>query len=110
MASDDDLENHDQAKRHAKGIVARMRTAPRYLSIPVGVGFIIGGTVLAPLPVFGVWMVPLGLAILAPHWSGADRLSRRLYWQKLKFLRWAIRNGFLRIKQVERQKNEDGRR
>ncbi len=97
--------NDDPNDSRKKGIMARMRAAPRYVSIPVGVGFILGGTVLAPLPVFGVWMVPLGLAILAPHSPGAHRLSRRLYWQKLKFLRWAIRHGFVRIKRIEREKD-----
>ena len=81
-----------------EGAVARMRGAPRYLAIPAGVGLVLGGTILAPLPIFGVWMVPLGLAILAPHWSGAERLSRWLRWQSLKALRWAIRHGFVRVK------------
>ena len=80
------------------GLIARMRGAPRYVSIPVGVGLILGGTILAPLPVFGVWMFPLGLAILAPHSPGAHRLSRRFHWWSLKFLRWSIRNGFVRVK------------
>jgi hypothetical protein len=80
------------------GLIARMRGAPRYVSIPVGVGLILGGTILAPLPVFGLWMFPLGLAILAPHSPGAHRLSRRFHWWSLKFLRWSIRNGFVRVK------------
>ncbi|HEY8126427.1 MAG TPA: hypothetical protein VIF88_13530 [Methylocystis sp.] len=75
-----------------------MRGAPRYVSIPMGVGLILGGTILAPLPVFGVWMFPLGLAILAPHSRRANRLSRRFHWWSLKFLRWSIRNGFVRVK------------
>jgi hypothetical protein len=78
--------------------VGRMRGAPRYLAIPAGVGLMLGGTILAPLPVFGIWMVPLGLAILAPHWRGAERLSRRLNWWSLKALRWSIRHGFVRVK------------
>jgi hypothetical protein len=88
----------DDVRRRLSGVVARMRGAPRYLAVPVGVGFVLGGTILAPLPVFGVWMVPLGLAILAPHWPGAERLSRSLHWQHLKFLRWSIRHGFVRVK------------
>lgn len=81
-----------------EGAVTRMRGAPRYLAVPTGVGLLLGGTILAPLPVFGVWMVPLGLAILAPHWRGAGRLSRRLHWWSLKALRWSIRYGFVRVK------------
>ncbi|WP_442753549.1 hypothetical protein ACNHKD_11100 [Methylocystis sp. JAN1] len=87
-------------------IVERMRGAPPYVAVPTGLGFVLGGTVLAPLPVFGVWMVPLGLAILAPHWPGAERLSRRLHWQRLKFLRWSIRHGFVRVKRAERKGDE----
>jgi hypothetical protein len=97
MASKEDPE---RARR--RGLVARMRAAPRYLSIPLGVGLVLGGTILSPLPVFGVWMVPVGLAILAPHSPGADRWSRRFYWQKLRALRWAIRNGFVRVKRTSR--------
>ncbi len=100
MARNDETDDSRKA-----GMIARMRAAPRYVSIPVGVGFILGGTILAPLPVFGVWMVPLGLAILAPHSPGAHRLSRRLYWQKLKIVRWAIRHGFLRVKRIEGKKD-----
>ena len=81
-----------------------MRRAPRYVSIPVGVGLILGGTILAPLPVFGVWMFPLGLAILAPHSPGAHRLSRRFHWWSLKVLRWSIRNGFVRVKSKDAQR------
>ncbi|MGZ9409206.1 MAG: hypothetical protein ACXW3J_01100 [Methylocystis sp.] len=88
--------NSEDSRR--KGLMARMRGAPRYVSIPVGVGLILGGTILAPLPVFGVWMFPLGLAILAPHSPGAQRLSRRFHWWSLKVLRWSIRNGFVRVK------------
>jgi hypothetical protein len=43
-------------------------------------------------------MFPVGLAILAQHSPWADRMSRRLYWLKLMFLRWSVRRGFLRIK------------
>lgn len=88
--------NSDDNRR--KGLIARMRNAPRHVSIPVGVGLILGGTILAPLPVFGFWMFPIGLAILAPHSPGAHRLSRRFHWWSLKCLRWSIRNGFVRVK------------
>jgi hypothetical protein len=86
--------NHRPTHR-GNGIIARMRGAPAHVAVPVGAGFILGGTLLSPLPVFGLWMVPVGLAILAPHWRGADRLSRRL-------LKWSIRNGFVRIKRTKR--------
>ncbi len=79
-------------------MVAQMRGAPRHVAIPVGVGLILGGTILAPLPIFGVWMAPLGLTILAPHSPGAQRLSRRFQWWSLKALKWSIRHGFVRVK------------
>jgi hypothetical protein len=82
-----------------KDAVARMKRAPKVVAIPVGLSLILGGTILAPLPLFGVWMAPLGLAILAPHSRRAHRATRHLqrYW--LIFLRWSIRRGFLRVKE-----------
>lgn len=80
--------------------VSRIRNAPRRVGIPVGVALILGGTILAPLPVFGVWMVPLGLAILAPHSPWAERMSHRMYWWRIKMLRWSVRYNFVRIKRV----------
>ncbi len=97
--------NSDDNRR--KGLIARMRNAPRHVSIPVGVGLILGGTILAPLPVFGVWMFPIGLAILAPHSPGAHRLSRRFHWWSIKCLRWSIRNGFVRVKTRTRADGQD---
>jgi hypothetical protein len=88
--------NSEDSRR--KGLIARMRGAPRYVGVPLGVGLILGGTILAPLPVFGVWMFPLGLAILAPHSPHAHRLSRRFHRWSLRVLRWSIRNGFVRVK------------
>jgi hypothetical protein len=96
--SDEMAKNSNSEDSRRQGLVARMRNAPRHVSIPVGIGLILGGTILAPLPVFGFWMFPIGLAILAPHSPGAHRLSRRFHWWSLKCLRWSIRNGFVRVK------------
>lgn len=71
--------------------IARMRAAPPWISVTVGVAFVLGGSVFAFLPVLGVWMVPVGLAILAPNVPVAGRMSRRL-------LRWSIRRGLVRVK------------
>lgn len=101
--------NSKSNDERGKGLIARMRNAPRHVSIPVGVGLILGGTILAPLPVFGVWMFPLGLAILAPHSPSAQRLSRRFHWWSLKCLHWSIRNGFVRVKRRTRDGDEDDR-
>ncbi len=105
--SDQMAKNSNSDDSRGKGLIARMRNAPRHVSIPVGVGLILGGTILAPLPVFGVWMVPIGLAILAPHSPGAHRLSRRFHWWSIKFLRWSIRNGFVRVKRTTRNGDQE---
>lgn len=81
------------------GVVARMRNAPAHIAVPVGAAFILGGF-LSILPVFGLWMFPVGLAIMAPHIPAAGRLERRL-------LRWSLRKGFIRIKRVKRDTGED---
>jgi hypothetical protein len=79
--------------------VARVQAGPAYISVPVGVLFVIGG-LLSFLPVLQVWMLPLGLWILSPHVPFARRLTRRM-------LKWSIRNGFVRIKRVERNDAQD---
>lgn len=87
----------EQPANRKNSLIARFRSAPPRVAVPVGVGLIIGGTLLSPLPVFGLWMAPVGLAILAPHWRPAGRLSRRL-------LRWSIKNGFVRVKRKGKEK------
>jgi hypothetical protein len=82
-------------KKVKTGVIARMRHAPAHIAVPVGSLFILGGF-LSILPVFGLWMFPVGLAIIAPHIPAAGRLERRL-------LRWSIRKGFVRIKRVKRE-------
>jgi hypothetical protein len=73
------------------GLIARFRDgAPRYVSVPVGVLLIVGG-LFGFLPVLGLWMLPMGLAILAPNVPFAGRLLRRL-------IRFSIRRGLVRIK------------
>jgi len=88
----------DKRKRtRGKGFIGRMRAAPRYLSVPVGLLLVLGG-VFSFLPVLGVWMLPIGLAILAPSFPLANRLTRRM-------LRWSIRRGLLR----NRRNGDQGR-
>jgi hypothetical protein len=55
----------------------------RLIDIPVGILLVLGG-ILGFLPIVGFWMLPLGLAILAPHIPFAARLFR-------KFLRIIVR-------------------
>ncbi len=80
------------------GVIARMRNAPAHIAVPVGALFIFGGF-LSILPVFGLWMFPVGLAIMAPHIPAAGRLERRL-------LRWSLRKGFVRIKRVKKPSSD----
>jgi hypothetical protein len=49
----------------------------RSLRIPVGVLFVFGG-ILGFLPLVGFWMLPLGLALLAPDVPLAGRALKKL--------------------------------
>jgi hypothetical protein len=53
------------------------RPSSRWVRVPIGVLFI-GGSFLAILPFFGLWMLPLGLMLLAedvpPLQRGRDRI------------------------------------
>lgn len=51
----------------------------------LGVGFVVGGF-LAVLPVFGLWMLPVGLALLSDDVPQLRRLRRRLH---ARILAWA---------------------
>ena len=57
------------------------RPSARWLRVPVGVLLIIG-SLLSILPVFGLWMLPLGLMLLSedvpPLRRAVDRLLARL--------------------------------
>jgi hypothetical protein len=80
-----------------QGMVNRLRQpSARWARIPAGI-FLILGSLLAILPVFGMWMLPLGLILLSediallrsltnkwlqwierwrPHWMGLPRAAR----------------------------------
>jgi type IV secretory pathway TrbD component len=61
-----------------RGSISRLANgAPRYVSIAVGLALVLAGLV-GFLPVVGFWMLPLGLAILAAHFSFARRLRHKL--------------------------------
>ena len=51
----------------------------------LGGGLVVGGTLLAPLPLFGVWMLPAGLLVLSTD-SARVRRFRRV--QEIKAVRW----------------------
>jgi hypothetical protein len=68
-------------------ILARLQGWPRWARIPIGVLLVIGGF-LGFLPVLGLWMLPLGLAVLAIDIPLAGRASRWLRRQAFRALRW----------------------
>lgn len=41
------------------------RPSARWLRLPAGALLLIGGSILSPLPLFGLWMLPLGLVLVA---------------------------------------------
>lgn len=58
----------------------------RWLRNTVGILLLIGGIFGPLLPILGVWMVPLGLVLLAVDFPWAQRLHERLrrYWLRVK--------------------------
>lgn len=64
------LDQHlDSWQRHLPGWAERClrwlrKPAIRWVRIPIGLMLVVGG-LLALLPVFGLWMIPLGLLLLA---------------------------------------------
>ncbi|NVN10888.1 MULTISPECIES: hypothetical protein [Nguyenibacter] len=62
--------------------------AARWVRIPVGVLLILGGF-LSLLPVFGLWMLPLGLLLLADDLPPMRRVRDRLLcWIEMRHPRW----------------------
>lgn len=70
-----------QAMHAWEGIKAR-----RWARILVGSLLILGGLLGPVLPLLGVWMVPLGLLLLAIDFPWAQRLHDRFdrWWQRMK--------------------------
>ncbi len=66
----------------------------------IGLGFLlIVGGLFSILPVLGIWMIPLGLAVLAIDFPMARRMQRRLtvwlgYWLHRTWPSLARRVGF----------------
>lgn len=60
----------------------------RWIRIPVGVLLIIGG-IFSILPLLGLWMLPLGLLLLAQDLPFLRRPTRRaLLWIERRWVRW----------------------
>lgn len=41
------------------------RPSAKWVRLPMGLLLLIGGTILTPLPIFGFWMLPVGLVLVA---------------------------------------------
>lgn len=60
----------------------------RWVRIPTGILLILGG-VFSILPVLGLWMLPLGLLLLAQDLPFLRRPTRRgLLWAERRWVRW----------------------
>jgi hypothetical protein len=60
----------------------------RWIRVPVGLFLIVGG-LLSVLPVLGLWMLPLGLLLLAEDLPFVRRpMLRSLLWVERRWLRW----------------------
>ena len=63
----------------------------RWVRLPVGLLLILGG-VFSFLPVLGLWMLPLGLLLLAQDIPLLRRPTRRaLVWAEHRWRRWKLR-------------------
>lgn len=64
----------------------------RLIRLALALGLMIG-SVLAILPVFGLWMLPLGLLILSVDYPPAERLSRNIVARAHRLRRRLLRRG-----------------
>ena len=107
MTSSDDYTNADperRLRRLLRRLPGRMQAITRWLRkpasrwarIPAGVLLMIGGC-LAMLPVFGLWMFPLGLMLLADDIPPLRRSrDRALDWLEQRRPTWFAAAGRLR--------------
>ena len=75
-------------------VLGRRITLPqsRWARIGIGCAFLVGGC-LAILPVFGVWMLPLGFLILSMDIALVRRWRRR---GQVRYSRWQLRRRALK--------------
>jgi len=52
-------------RRLRAAIYGLRKPSARWVRLPMGMLFLVAGTILTPLPVFGFWMVPVGLVLVA---------------------------------------------
>jgi hypothetical protein len=95
-----DNNNGDASERRMDLLIGRLpqwmqkathwlrRPSSRYVRIPVG-AFLIIGSFLSILPVFGLWMLPLGMIMLAQDVPLFKRwVDRMLAWMEAKHPTW----------------------
>lgn len=69
-------------------VVWLRRPQARWVRIPAGVLLILG-SVLSILPIFGLWMLPLGVVLLSEDVKALQRLvDRTLAWIERRHPRW----------------------
>jgi len=107
MAYSDDIAHADHERR-LRRLMRRLpgrlqavtrwlrKPASRWARIPTGVALIVGGF-LAILPFFGLWMLPLGLVLLADDIPPLRRArDRALDWLERRRPHWFAAAGRLR--------------
>ncbi|WP_350015737.1 hypothetical protein ABNK63_11825 [Rhodanobacter sp. IGA1.0] len=63
----------------------------RWIRVPAGILLIVGG-IFSILPLLGLWMLPLGLLLLAQDLPFLRRPTRRaLLWMERRWVRWKRR-------------------
>ncbi|MCQ8277174.1 hypothetical protein NFI95_01745 [Acetobacteraceae bacterium KSS8] len=96
MPDENDLKREDRLQRLMGRLPQRIRKAvtwlrrpeAKWVRIPAGV-LLICGSVLAILPVFGLWMLPLGVVLLSEDVPPLRRLTGRcLAWVERKHPNW----------------------
>lgn len=86
----------DRFSRRLPDGVARVlrwlrRPSSRWVRIPAGLALIVGG-IFSFLPVLGLWMLPLGLLLLAQDLPFLRRPMRHmLVWAQTRITRWKRR-------------------
>ncbi len=75
-------------KRVSRCIRWLREPSSRWVRIPAGFALILGG-IFSILPVLGLWMLPLGLLLLAQDLPFLRRPMRRaLLWGERRWIRW----------------------
>jgi hypothetical protein len=80
-------------RRLGNAVLWLRRPSSRWVRIPSGI-LLVAGSVLSFLPVFGVWMLPLGLLLLGEDFPPLRRFNHRvLSWIERRWQRRRRRTG-----------------